>query len=169
MYYYSQDLPLDLCSIWVWSRGEEPDDCRQATGHSAFISLAIIICSMCPNSASIESTFSVFGITNTKLRNSLDVKTYHNNTLIRAERLQEHQRLGISHTQRKKRQMYVSDGDGGSTMEEATPDDLFSAADHLVSKANEDNVNYFSDSDLDDDNIDTVTPLEPNERNTTLK
>jgi hypothetical protein len=76
-------------------------------GQGAFVNLAIRILSMVPNSASTESTFSIFGNTQTKIRNRLSVNKTHNATLVRMAWRQHFKDQGLTQS-RKKRKFTIS-------------------------------------------------------------
>lgn len=81
---------LDLLQVWgLMGVGESN------VGRSGWIKLAIRVLSFIANSASNESIFSIFGITQTKLRNRLSPQKTHKLTVVRQHRHRMYKSAGL--------------------------------------------------------------------------
>ncbi|KAE9382419.1 hypothetical protein BT96DRAFT_1027656 [Gymnopus androsaceus JB14] len=143
---------VDLLALW------RRQGAITANGRGGLVGLALRILQMVGNSASTECTFSVFGLTHSKIRNRLAPDTVHDITLVRMDRHREHKEAGVVYT-RKKRKFGDSEPEVEPTAEQEDEDTPSSTSDvffSLIVAATADNED--DDSDDDDLHIPAPTP-----------
>jgi hypothetical protein len=86
----AQNKNVDLVAIW-----NQMSNVKSLRGRAGFVSLAVRILSILPNSAGPERVFSEFGMIHTKRRNRLHPQKVHNTSLVRADRLRAHVSAGL--------------------------------------------------------------------------